>query len=66
MGKTSAGTTAFGRLHKKATHKICRRCGRRSFNVRKKYCAACGFGKSAKIRKYSWQTKPLQRIARIV
>lgn len=66
MGKTSAGTTAFGRLHKKSTHSICRRCGRRSFNLRKKYCAACGFGKSPKIRKYSWQNKNLQRTVRIV
>ncbi|MEM2089400.1 MAG: 50S ribosomal protein L37e [Thermoproteota archaeon] len=66
MGKTSSGTTAFGRLHKKSTHSICRRCGRRSFNLRKKYCAACGFGKSPKIRKYSWQNKNLQRTVRIV
>jgi len=66
MGKTSAGTTAMGRLHKKKTHGICRRCGRRAFHVRKGYCAACGFGSSAKLKAYSWATKPLTRTARLV
>ncbi|MGQ9478475.1 MAG: 50S ribosomal protein L37e [Thermoproteota archaeon] len=66
MGKTTAGTTTFGRLHKKKTHKICRRCGRKAFNVRKKYCAACGFGRTPKLRAYAWQTKKLQRKERIV
>lgn len=38
----------------KKSHSICRRCGKRSFNVSKKICAACGFGKSKKIRSYNW------------
>jgi large subunit ribosomal protein L37e len=45
----------------KTVHIRCRRCGRRAYNVRKKRCAACGFGESARVRRYLWQTKNLQR-----
>ena len=38
----------------KTVHTICRRCGKHAFNIQKKVCAACGFGKSKKIRKYNW------------
>ncbi|OYT66175.1 50S ribosomal protein L37e [Candidatus Bathyarchaeota archaeon ex4484_205] len=62
MGKTTAGTTAFGRMNRKKTHVRCRRCGRRAFHVRHKVCAACGFGASSKLRRYSWTTKTLQRM----
>ena len=44
------------------THIVCRRCGRRSFNVAKGYCAACGFGRSKRIRRYSWQNKKVNRV----
>ncbi|MFO8132339.1 MAG: 50S ribosomal protein L37e [Thermoplasmatota archaeon] len=37
------------------THIICRRCGKHAYHVRKKVCAACGFGKSSKRRGYSWK-----------
>jgi large subunit ribosomal protein L37e len=57
MGK---GTPSFGK-HNKKTHIRCRRCGRRSYHVRKKRCAACGFGRTAKIRKFSWQNKDVTR-----
>ncbi len=54
------GTPAFGK--KIGTKHIrCRRCGRRSYHVSKGYCAACGYGRSAKIRKYAWQTRDLRR-----
>ncbi|MEM2341066.1 MAG: 50S ribosomal protein L37e [Candidatus Bathyarchaeia archaeon] len=56
------GTPSFGKRMGKTLHIRCRRCGRRSYNVKKKRCAACGFGESAKIRRYSWQTKTVQRI----
>jgi len=36
------------------THIICRRCGKRAYNVRTKVCASCGFWKSKRIRSYSW------------
>ncbi|MBS3772678.1 MAG: 50S ribosomal protein L37e [Candidatus Thermoplasmatota archaeon] len=37
------------------THIICRRCGKHAYHIRKKVCAACGFGKSSKRRDYSWK-----------
>jgi large subunit ribosomal protein L37e len=42
-------------------HIRCRRCGRTSYRVDKHYCSACGYGRSSKLRKYSWQTHTLQR-----
>ncbi len=51
------GTPSFGKMNGPPTHIRCRRCGRNAFNVRKGYCAACGFGRSKRIRRYSWQNK---------
>ncbi|RLG63500.1 50S ribosomal protein L37e [archaeon] len=56
------GTTSFGKRSRGKTHIRCRRCGRHSYNVRKHYCAACGFGRSKRIRKYSWQNKKVNRV----
>ncbi|MDH5438940.1 MAG: 50S ribosomal protein L37e [Candidatus Bathyarchaeia archaeon] len=61
MGKTSKGTSSFGRRAGKTLHIRCRRCGRRAYHVREKRCSACGYGESTKIRRYSWQTKTLNR-----
>ncbi|MCD6592767.1 50S ribosomal protein L37e [Candidatus Bathyarchaeota archaeon] len=58
MGK---GTPSFGKRMGKTVHIRCRRCGRRAYHVRKKRCAACGFGASTKIRRYSWQNKKVNR-----
>ncbi|MFB6353590.1 MAG: 50S ribosomal protein L37e [Halobacteriales archaeon] len=52
----SDGTTAQGKKNK-TTHVKCRRCGEKSYHVRKGVCSACGFGKSAKRRSYAWQSK---------
>jgi len=54
------GTPSFG---KKVgiKHIRCRRCGRTSYHLSKGYCAACGFGKSSKIRRYSWQMRNFRR-----
>ncbi|RLG21541.1 50S ribosomal protein L37e [Methanosarcinales archaeon] len=41
----------------KKTHIRCRRCGRVSYHKRKKVCASCGFGRSARRRSYSWRKK---------
>ncbi|MCK4243555.1 50S ribosomal protein L37e [Candidatus Bathyarchaeota archaeon] len=60
MGK---GTPSFGKRHKTRVIK-CRRCGRRSYHIRKKRCSACGFGESKKIRQYAWQTKTVTRKTR--
>ncbi|MCD6154627.1 MAG: 50S ribosomal protein L37e [Candidatus Verstraetearchaeota archaeon] len=56
------GTTSFGKRGRRKTHIRCRRCGRHSYNVRKKYCAACGFGRSSRIRRYSWANKKFNRV----
>ncbi len=34
----------------KPVHRRCRRCGRHAFHIRKRRCAACGFGASKKMR----------------
>lgn len=36
-----------GKRNKKV-HGKCRRCGEKSYHLRKKECSSCGFGKSAK------------------
>ncbi|MFX1319728.1 MAG: 50S ribosomal protein L37e [Promethearchaeota archaeon] len=61
MGK---GTPSFGKKNKK-THIRCRRCGRRSYHIRKKRCAACGFGASSRIRQYRWARKDITRTRRV-
>ncbi|MCD6591165.1 MAG: 50S ribosomal protein L37e [Candidatus Aenigmarchaeota archaeon] len=58
------GTPSFGKKQKKS-HVLCRRCGRHSFHVRKGVCAACGFGRSKKIKKHSWQWKSVERDRRL-
>ncbi|UCG95011.1 MAG: 50S ribosomal protein L37e [archaeon] len=54
------GTPSFGK-HQRTTHIRCRRCGRFSYNKKKGYCSACGYGKSQKINKQSWRTKLFNR-----
>jgi large subunit ribosomal protein L37e len=51
------GTPSQGKKSGKKTHIICRRCGKHSYHVSRKICASCGFGRSKKIRKYTWQIK---------
>ncbi|MDD2411092.1 MAG: 50S ribosomal protein L37e [Candidatus Methanomethylophilaceae archaeon] len=48
------GTSAKGRHNSNRTHIPCRRCGKRSYHVRKGACASCGYGKTAKLRSYTW------------
>ncbi|MBI4020612.1 MAG: 50S ribosomal protein L37e [Candidatus Aenigmarchaeota archaeon] len=54
------GTPSMGKRNRK-THIACRRCGRHAYHIRHKICAACGFGRSRKIRAYAWQWKTVQR-----
>ncbi len=54
MGK---GTPSKGKKNKAASHRTCRRCGRHSFHRRKRYCAYCGFGKTATLRQPSWRNR---------
>lgn len=52
----------MGKRSKNVVHIKCRRCGRNAYNVTKKYCAACGFGRSRHMRRYSWQNKKYNRV----
>ena len=56
------GTYAMGkkRRRKKTIH--CRRCGRRSYHITKHACSYCGYGKSAKIKKFRWQKKKVGKM----
>ena len=51
------GTPSMGRKSGKKNFIMCRRCGNKSYHIRKKKCSSCGFGASARLRRYSWQTK---------
>jgi len=51
----------MGKRSKGKTHIRCRRCGRHSYNVAKGYCAACGFGRSKRLRRYSWSSRKVNR-----
>jgi large subunit ribosomal protein L37e len=44
------GTPSMGKKSGKKNMIVCRRCGRKSYNIRKKRCARCGYGRSAKLR----------------
>ncbi len=55
------GTPSFGKRGRKKTHIRCRRCGRHSYNVKKHYCSACGFGRSKRLRRYEWGNKTVNR-----
>jgi len=51
------GTASMGKKSGKTNMIQCRRCGKKTYHMRKKKCASCGFGKSAKLRSYTWQKK---------
>ncbi len=59
------GTPSFGKHSGKKTHIPCRRCGRRSYHIRKKRCAACGFGAARRIRRYAWAWKKVNKKRRL-
>ena len=49
------GTAAQGQKGKAKLHYRCRRCGHSSYHKKRGICSNCGYGKTSKIRKYSWQ-----------
>ncbi|MBS3156852.1 50S ribosomal protein L37e [Candidatus Woesearchaeota archaeon] len=51
------GTPSMGKKSGKVTHIRCRRCGKPTYHRTKKKCSSCGFGKSSRLRKYSWNKK---------
>jgi large subunit ribosomal protein L37e len=54
------GTPSMGKKHH-ITHIRCRRCGRVAYNIKTKVCAACGYGRSSKLKDYSWKTHTVTR-----
>lgn len=50
------GTPSFGK-HNKLLHKVCKRCGHHSFNIRQGVCVKCGYGKTKRILNLSWRWK---------
>ncbi|PIN69652.1 50S ribosomal protein L37e [Candidatus Woesearchaeota archaeon CG11_big_fil_rev_8_21_14_0_20_43_8] len=48
------GTASMGKKSGKINHIRCRRCGGSSYHKKKKVCSSCGFGRTAKIRKFGW------------
>lgn len=51
------GTPSIGKRSGKKNMMHCRRCGKKSYHIRKKKCSSCGYGGTSKLRKYSWQKK---------
>jgi len=51
----SKGTASMGKKSGKKNMIHCRRCGKRTYHIRKKVCSSCGFGKSSKLRNYNWK-----------
>lgn len=53
------GTPTFGKkMH--PLHYRCRRCGNHAYHKKTGVCASCGYGKTAKMRTFSWQKKHWQ------
>jgi len=48
------GTPSQGKHNKQKTHIPCRRCGKKSYHIRKSVCASCGYGATSKLRGYTW------------
>ncbi len=48
------GTPSQGKKSSGKLHIMCRRCGSRSYHMKRGECASCGFGKGPRLRKYSW------------
>lgn len=53
----SKGTPSQGKHNKRVTHVRCRRCGKRTYHSCKRVCSSCGYGKSSKLRSYTWNKK---------
>ena len=51
------GTASHGLKGHFKLHTRCRRCGNSSYHKKKGICSYCGYGKTPKLRKYSWQKK---------
>jgi large subunit ribosomal protein L37e len=54
------GTASMGKKSGGKNHIQCRRCGKHSRNITTGVCSSCGYGKSSKLRKYTWK-RPSKR-----
>lgn len=54
------GTPSFGKKVG-VKHIRCRRCGKVAYHAKKQKCAACGYGKTKKLRKFKYQTRNANR-----
>lgn len=50
----SKGTPSMGKRSSGKSHVPCRRCGRAAYNMQKSTCASCGYGKTTRLRTYTW------------
>ena len=57
---TKGTSSKGGKGHHTHTHTLCRRCGKVTFHLQKKVCAACGFP-AARMRRYNWSEKANRR-----
>ncbi len=51
------GTPSMGKKSKGKLHITCRRCGKKSFHMKRGVCSSCGYGASSKLRSYNWSKK---------
>lgn len=59
----SKGTASKGlKRNKGRLHIRCRRCGKASYHKIKSVCSSCGYGNSAKLRRYTWHKKTISKI----
>lgn len=58
------GTPARGKMIG-VKHIRCRRCGRVSYHAKKQECAACGFGKTKKLRAFNWLARNFRRTRKV-
>ncbi|MBI2664877.1 50S ribosomal protein L37e [Candidatus Woesearchaeota archaeon] len=48
------GTHSMGKKSGKKNMIYCRRCGKRTLNTSNRACSSCGFGRTKRMRSYSW------------
>jgi large subunit ribosomal protein L37e len=53
----SKGTASMGKRSGKKVHIMCRRCGKRTYHASHKECSSCGYGKSKRMRVFTWNKK---------
>ena len=59
----SKGAAAKGlKRNKGRLHIRCRRCGKAAYHKIKSVCSSCGYGNSAKLRRYNWNKKSVTKV----